>query len=96
MSVRVVSVTLSAVLAAALYRWWERHRALPSLPVPSNPSLLWGHQKQEFEDNGGLQWRAWYKECGKAFKIRAAWGQPDIVSCFQSRSTILLQTHYFV
>jgi len=85
MSVRVVSatVTVSAVVIAALYRWWERHYlALPDLRIPSSPSFIWGHQKLEFEDNGGLQWRAWYRECGKAFKIRAAWGQPDIVRPF--------------
>jgi hypothetical protein len=45
----------------------------------ANASLVWGHEKSEFEDNQGWQWRAWFKECGKCFKIKAAWGHPDIV-----------------
>jgi hypothetical protein len=42
-------------------------------------SLVWGHEKSEFEDDQGSQLRAWYNECGRAFKIKAAWGHPDIV-----------------
>jgi hypothetical protein len=45
----------------------------------ANSSLVWGHEKTEFEDNQGWQGRAWFKECGKCFKIKAAWGHPDIV-----------------
>jgi hypothetical protein len=43
-------------------------------------SLVWGHEKVEFEDDQGSQSRAWFNECGRAFKIKAAWGHPDIVS----------------
>lgn len=46
----------------------------------ADPSLVWGHEKTEWLDNQGWQWRSWFKECGKAFKIKAAWGHPDIVS----------------
>jgi hypothetical protein len=53
-----------------------------------NPSLVWGHEKTEFEDNQGWQWRAWFKECGKCFKIKAAWGHPDIVR--QNHISIIL------
>src|SRR5258706_11991459 len=42
-------------------------------------SLVWGHEKFEFEDDQGVQWRAWFNECGRAFKIKAAWGHPEIV-----------------
>ena len=42
-------------------------------------SLVWGHEKFEFEDDHGYQWRAWFNECGRAFKIKAAWGHPEIV-----------------
>ena len=42
-------------------------------------SLIWGHEKFEFEDDQGHQWRVWFNECGRAFKIKAAWGHPDIV-----------------
>ncbi len=50
------------------------------LPSQAGPSLVWGHEKTEFEDDQGWQWRAWFNECGRAFKIKAAWGHPDIVS----------------
>ena len=51
-------------------------------PIPASQagaSLVWGHEKFEFEDYHGFQWRAWFNECGRAFKIKAAWGHPDIV-----------------
>ncbi|PVF92585.1 cytochrome P450 [Serendipita vermifera] len=80
MSLSITSATVSvAIVAVVLHAWWERRNALPNLPVPSNPSFIWGHQKAEFEDNGGQQWRAWFKECGKAFRIKAAWGHRDIL-----------------
>jgi len=42
-------------------------------------SLVWGHEKYEFEDDQGSQLLTWFKECGAAFKIKAAWGYPEIV-----------------
>jgi hypothetical protein len=42
-------------------------------------SLVWGHEKSAFEDNQGCQWRVWFNECGRVFKIKAAWGHPEIV-----------------
>jgi len=47
--------------------------------LQAGPSLVWGHEKYEFEDDQGSQFRAWFKECGAAFKIKAAWGYPEIV-----------------
>ena len=62
----------------------EHHRgdqwAALTTTLQANASLVWGHEKTEFEDNQGWQWRAWFEECGKCFKIKAAWGHPDIVS----------------
>src|SRR5258706_5726335 len=57
----------------------------PLLPRLSDPhsqagaSLVWGPEKHAFEDCLGFQWRAWFNECGRAFKIKAAWGHPEIV-----------------
>jgi len=48
-------------------------------PSQAGASLVWGHEKIAFEDDQGRQWRAWFNECGRAFKIKAAWGHPDIV-----------------
>ena len=50
-----------------------------NLRLQAGASLVWGHERFEFEDDQGSQWRAWFKECGRAFKIKAAWGHPDIV-----------------
>jgi len=47
--------------------------------LQAGSSLVWGHEKSEFEDDQASQSRAWIKECGGAFKIKAAWGHPDIV-----------------
>src|SRR5882757_8839750 len=49
-------------------------------------SLVWGHEKLQFEDHHGFQWRGWFNECGRAFKIKAAWGHPDIVSGARTRT----------
>ena len=48
-------------------------------PSQAGASLVWGHEKLAFEDDEGRQWRAWFNECGRAFKIKAAWGYSDIV-----------------
>ena len=48
-------------------------------------SLVWGHEKFEFDNDQGFQWRAWFNECGRAFKIKAAWGHPDIVRGARTR-----------
>ena len=48
-------------------------------PSQAGASLVWGHEKLAFEDDQGRQWRAWFNECGRAFKIKAAWGHPEIV-----------------
>ena len=47
--------------------------------LQAGASLVWGHEKFEFEDDQAFQWRAWFNECGRAFKIKAAWGHPEIV-----------------
>ena len=56
---------------------WPLFRSESFLQAGS--SLVWGHEKSEFEDDQGSQFRAWFKECGAAFKIKAAWGHPEIV-----------------
>ncbi|CAG7846127.1 SubName: Full=Related to cytochrome P450 {ECO:0000313/EMBL:CCA66807.1} [Serendipita indica DSM 11827] len=68
-----------AIIALVIKTWWDRRFLLKNVAAPANASLIWGHEKTEFEDNQGWQWRAWFKECGKAFKIKGAWGHPDIL-----------------
>jgi hypothetical protein len=48
-------------------------------PSQAGASLVWGHENFAFEDDQGCQWRAWFNKCGRAFKIKAAWGHPEIV-----------------
>ncbi|KAG8861654.1 hypothetical protein FRC20_011448 [Serendipita sp. 405] len=67
------------IVGLVIKTWWDRRFLLRNVPAPANPSLIWGHEKTEWEDNSGWQWRAWFKECGKAFKLKAAWGHPDIL-----------------
>src|SRR5258706_13619597 len=55
-------------------------------------SLVWGHEKFEFEDDQGFQWRTWFNECGRAFKIKAAWGHPDIVRGARIRRAASINT----
>ena len=69
---------LPYVLRVALALSLETHHR----PSQAGASLVWGHEKTEFEDDQGWQWRAWFNECGKAFKMKGAWGHPDIVSIF--------------
>ncbi|EJD46366.1 cytochrome P450 [Auricularia subglabra TFB-10046 SS5] len=70
---------LLALGALVLWRYLRRRATLRNVPRPRRASLLWGHEKLEFEDDRASQWRAWFAECGKAFKIKAAWGHPDIL-----------------
>ncbi|KZV95223.1 cytochrome P450, partial [Exidia glandulosa HHB12029] len=74
---RVAATIAFAALAAMVIR--RRRSSLKNLRSPANPSLFWGHEKLEFEDDQGWQWRQWFTACGKAFKIKAAWGHPDIL-----------------
>jgi hypothetical protein len=49
------------------------------LSQQAGASLVWGHEKSAFEDDQGCQWNTWFNECGRAFKVKAAWGHPEIV-----------------
>jgi hypothetical protein len=62
-----------------LFRNGPSHPISPDPPSQAGASLVWGHKKIAFEDEQGYQWRAWFNECGRAFKIKAAWGHPEIV-----------------
>jgi len=55
------------------------HPISPDPPLQAGASLVWGHEKIAFEDDQGRQWRTWFNECGRAFKIKAAWGHSEIV-----------------
>ncbi|PVF95589.1 cytochrome P450 [Serendipita vermifera] len=68
-----------AILALVIRTWWNRRFLLKNVPSPAGASLIWGHEKTEFEDNSGWQWRAWFQEVGKCFKMKGAWGHPDIL-----------------
>src|SRR5258706_10357488 len=66
-------------MALALsFRTFSNPRSINPRPQ-AGVSLVWGHDKFEFEDDQGYQWRRWFKECGRAFKIKAAWVHPEIV-----------------
>ena len=68
---------LPTPVCCSIYTLVFEHRSDPR--SQAGASLVWGHEKFEFEDDQGSQWRAWFKECGRAFKIKAAWGHPEIV-----------------
>ena len=61
-------------------RWYGGYVGFVTFLMQAGASLVWGHKKTEFEDDQGRQWHAWFEECGKPLKMKAAWGHLDIVS----------------
>ncbi|KIY46089.1 cytochrome P450 [Fistulina hepatica ATCC 64428] len=70
---------LSVFVALVLRLLRKYNSSLPSLPVPSGASWVWGHEKIEFEDDQGSQWKVWFKQYGKVFRLKSAWRAPDIL-----------------
>jgi hypothetical protein len=60
--------------------------------LQAGASLVWGHEKSAFEDDQGRQWNSWFKECGRAFKVKAAWGHPEIVRKPEARAHFNMDT----
>lgn len=57
----------------------HRSSALRGLPSPSQPSRVWGHEKEVFFNEPGLMFRRWFKQLSLTFRIKAAFGAPDIL-----------------
>ncbi|KAG5725376.1 hypothetical protein E4T56_gene6739 [Termitomyces sp. T112] len=55
------------------------HSSIQQLPSPPGAELLWGHEKIVFVNQPGLSFRKWIKQLGLAFRIKAAFGAPDIL-----------------
>ncbi|KAI0058352.1 cytochrome P450 [Artomyces pyxidatus] len=56
--------------------WWSSvHR----LPLPAGAEWIWGHEKTVFMNQAGHAFRKWINEVGLTFRIKAAFGAPDIL-----------------
>ncbi|PBK86383.1 cytochrome P450 [Armillaria gallica] len=49
------------------------------LPLPPGASLIWGHEKAVFVGQPGSAFREWISNFGLTFRIKAAFGAPDIL-----------------
>ncbi|KAK7055257.1 cytochrome P450 [Favolaschia claudopus] len=53
--------------------------SVSKLPVPPGASFLFGHEKTVFYEQPGRAFRNWIEKCGLTYRIKAAFGAPDIV-----------------
>ncbi|KAL0064769.1 hypothetical protein AAF712_008316 [Marasmius tenuissimus] len=49
------------------------------LPLPPDASFIWGHEKTVYVQQPGRAFRDWIRIFGKTFRIKAAFGAPDIL-----------------
>ncbi|KAG5718713.1 hypothetical protein E4T56_gene16594 [Termitomyces sp. T112] len=49
------------------------------LPLPPGAKICWGHEKEVFSNQPGLTFRKWIRQLGLTFRIKAAFGAPDIL-----------------
>ncbi|KAK7060429.1 hypothetical protein VNI00_001194 [Paramarasmius palmivorus] len=78
----LVSICLFVILQGL------RARTIRVLPIPScahsytakpGASWIWGHEKSVFINEPGRAFRQWTELLGKTFRIKAAFGAPDIL-----------------
>ncbi|KAF5388378.1 hypothetical protein D9615_000793 [Tricholomella constricta] len=50
-----------------------------SLPEPDDSEWIWGHERTVFMNDPGRALRAWVSKLGLTFKIKAAFGAPDVL-----------------
>ncbi|KAI0310104.1 cytochrome P450 [Amylostereum chailletii] len=50
-----------------------------NLPLPPAPSVVWGHEKSVYDNEPGRTFRQWFKSLGLTFRIKAAFGAPDVL-----------------
>ncbi|EJF60561.1 cytochrome P450 [Dichomitus squalens LYAD-421 SS1] len=74
-----VLVILVLVIVWRLSAAFRRKSVLESLPVPSGAEFVWGHEKQVFMNEPGQAYRKWKSELGLTYRIKAAFGAPDIL-----------------
>ncbi|KAK0184560.1 cytochrome P450 [Armillaria mellea] len=66
------------------------------LPLPPGASLIWGHEKAVFVGQPGSAFRDWIGIFGLTFRIKAAFGAPDILVLSDPMGiTYLLQKKVF-
>ncbi|KAF9265664.1 cytochrome P450 [Marasmius fiardii PR-910] len=49
------------------------------LPLPPGSSFIWGHEKAVFVQQPGRAYGDWIRKFGRTFRIKAAFGAPDIL-----------------
>ncbi|PBK86343.1 cytochrome P450 [Armillaria gallica] len=66
------------------------------LPLPPGASLIWGHEKAIFVGQPGSAFKDWISNFGLTFRIKAAFGAPDILVLSDPMGiTYLLQKKVF-
>ncbi|KAK0460546.1 cytochrome P450 [Desarmillaria tabescens] len=79
LSVLLISTLISGIAFVVLVVLPWRSSPLRLLPLPPGAATLWGHEKTIFMDEPGRVYRKWIKEIGLTFRIKAAFGAPDIL-----------------
>lgn len=71
--------TSAVVCLLAILNRTIRTQSIRVLPVPPGASWIWGHEKTVFINEPGRAFRGWMETLGKTFRIKAAFGAPDVL-----------------
>ncbi|KAF8917724.1 cytochrome P450 [Mucidula mucida] len=89
----VLALILAVFIFAISPKWIS---SIDFLPLPADPTFFWGHEKPIFFNQPGRAIRNWMTEVGSTFRIKAAFGAPDIlVLCDPVAITYILQKRVF-
>ncbi|THH16792.1 hypothetical protein EW146_g3914 [Bondarzewia mesenterica] len=88
MAIATYLILMAHILLSALaltYAVWaviyhtSRRSAMRTLPLPPGAEWIWGHERFVYMNPPGVAFRNWINLVGTAFRIKAAFGAPDIV-----------------
>lgn len=75
-----VGVSLLIVVAYAVVQALPTQQShVQRLPLPRGAEYIWGHERKVFSQQPGRCYRTWTKELGLAYRIKAAFGAPDLL-----------------
>ncbi|KAL0563880.1 hypothetical protein V5O48_018182, partial [Marasmius crinis-equi] len=78
-------ILFCATVLAIRFAWLARQSSrknstdVPRLPLPGDMESIWGHERVVFTNEPGKAFRKWMGEVGSTFRIKAAFGAPEIL-----------------
>ncbi|KAJ7223153.1 cytochrome P450 [Mycena pura] len=92
------SILVSVGLISLVYALLKVTRGgfLADAPMPPQPSWLWGHDREVYENDVGVSYTKWLNQYGYIAKIRGAFFHPEILLVADTKAcTHILQTHIY-